>query len=113
MNTARTLSLRLSLLALTLAPIVACSDSGTGPASRSIAAVDVALAHTEIEVGQPDTATAVARDQLGAPITGAVITWSSTFPQVAIVNGATGEITAVASGNAEIVGTAGNVSDRS
>ena len=113
MKISRALRLRpFSLLVLSLAPIVACSDSGTGPAPRSIAAVDVALAHTEIEVGQADTATAVARDQFGAPITGAVITWSSTFPQVAIVNAATGEITAVASGNAEIVGTAGNVVGR-
>lgn len=84
---------------------LACNDSGTGPANRSVATVDVAVAHPELEEGQHDTATAVARDQFGAPIDAGPVSWSSTFPIVAVVNAATGEIVGNASGNAEIVAT--------
>ena len=84
---------------------LACHDSGTGPANRRVATVDVAVAHTELEEGQHDTATAVARDQFGAPIDAGAVSWSSTFPIVAVINAATGEIVGNASGNAEIVAT--------
>ena len=101
MTSARLLSVALISLTTTLA----CNDSGTGPANRRVATVDVAVAHTELEEGQHDTATAVARDQFGAPIDAGPVSWSSTFPVGAAVNGATGEIVGNASGNAEIVAT--------
>jgi hypothetical protein len=95
----------ISFAVLSLTTTIACHDSGTGPANRRVATVDVALAHTELEQGQHEIATAVARDQFGAPIDAGPVSWSSTFPIVAVINAATGEIVGNASGNAEIVAT--------
>jgi hypothetical protein len=101
---------------LTLFVLVAalgCStDYGSGPSSPVVTSVDVALAHSEIEVGQTDTATATVLDQYGAPINAAAITWSSTFPEVAGVQATTGRILAVASGRTEIVATVGGKESR-
>ncbi len=93
---------------------VACSgDYGTGAKNRVVASVDVSLASSEIEVGQPDTATAVALDQYGAPIDAGPVTWSSTFTEVAVVQPTTGLILAIASGTAQITATiAGKVGRR-
>ena len=99
------LALPSSLFPLPFLLALACHDSGTGPANRRVTTVDVAVAHTELEEGQHDTATAVARDQFGAPLDAGAVSWSSTFPIVAVVNAATGEIVGNASGNAEIVAT--------
>ena len=69
----------LALLAVTVS--VTCrGDYGPGTASRVVTSVDVSLASSEIEVGQPDAARAVALDQYGAPIDAGPVTWSSTFP---------------------------------
>ena len=92
---------------------LACHDSGTGPSARNVAAVDVTLESTEIEMGQQVTATAVARDQFGAPIDAGPVTWSSSFPEVAVISPTTGQILAVASGMTQISATiAGKVGRR-
>jgi len=92
---------------------LACNDARTGPAARNVATVDVTIESTEIEMGQQVTATAVARDQFGAPIDAGPVTWSSTFPPVAVVSPTTGQIVAVASGMTQISATiAGKVGRR-
>lgn len=59
-----------------------------------------------------DTATAVAlvRDARGNAITGASITWASTATGVATVN-ATGRVTAVSNGAAQVIATSGALAD--
>lgn len=100
-------------VALSLTSTLACHDSGTAPIDRSVATVEVALESTELEVGQELTATAVARDQLGAPLDAGPVTWSSTFPEVAVVIPTTGQIRAIASGQTQITATvAGKVGRR-
>jgi len=99
---------------ITVAVSVACSgDYGTGTANRVVTSVDVSLASSEIEMGQPDTARAAALDQYGAPIDAGPVTWSSTFPEVAVVQPTTGVMLAIASGTAQISATiAGKVGRR-
>src|SRR6266566_3939239 len=102
-------------IALVTVPVsVACSgDYGTGTANRVVTSVDVALASSEIEVGQPDTARAAALDQYGAPVDAGPVTWSSTVPEVAVVQPTTGLILAIASGTTQISATvAGKVGRR-
>jgi hypothetical protein len=105
---------RFALALLTVTVSVACSsDYGTGTASRVVTSVDVSLASSEIEEGQPDTAMAAALDQYGAPIDAGPVTWSSTFPEVAVVQPTTGLMLAIASGTAQITATiAGKVGRR-
>ena len=95
----------LSVALISLTTTLACHDSGTGPAARNVAAVDVTLESTEIEMGQQVTATALVRDQFGAPIDAGPVTWSSSFPEVAVVSPTTGQILAVASGTTQISAT--------
>jgi hypothetical protein len=94
-------------LFLSLTTTIACHDYGTGVTTLSAATVDVAVAHTELEVGQQDAATAIVRDQYGAPIDAGPVVWSSTFVEVAGISPTTGEILAIAPGNTEIVATIG------
>lgn len=89
--------------ALTVAA-VACSDSGTAPNNKGVSTVEVSLAQDFIEVGQFDTATAIARDAGGHQLAIDNITWSSTFPIVASIF-SNGEINGIDQGNAEIVAT--------
>jgi hypothetical protein len=105
---------RFALAALMVTVSVSCStDYGTGTASRVVTSVDVALGSSEIEVGQPDTASAAVLDQYGAPIDAGPVTWSSTFPEVAVVQPTTGLILAIASGTTQISATiAGKVGGR-
>ncbi len=107
------LALPSSLVPLPFLLALACHDSGTGLAARSVSTVDVALESTEIEVGQQVTASAVARDQFGVPLDAGPVTWSSSFPAVAGVSPTTGQILAIAGGNTQIVATvAGRVGSR-
>jgi len=94
---------RIFAAALMLAA-VACSDSGTAPNNKGLATVDVSLAQDFIEVGQFDTATAIARDADGHQLTFDKVTWSSTFPIVASIF-SNGELNGITQGNAEIVAT--------
>src|SRR3954468_7627662 len=81
-----------SLFPLLLTTTLACHDYGTGTSTRSAATVVVAVAHTELEVGQQDAAIATVRDQYGAPIDAGPVVWSSTFTEVAGISPTTGEI---------------------
>ncbi|HEV7388308.1 MAG TPA: lamin tail domain-containing protein [Gemmatimonadaceae bacterium] len=94
---------RIFAAALTVAA-VACGDSGTPPNDHGVSTVDVSLAQDAIEVGQFDTAMAIARDAGGHQVAVDKVTWSSTFPGVASVF-ANGEINGIESGNADILAT--------
>lgn len=59
----------------------------------------------ELEMGQSITAIAVALGQFGAPIDKGPVTWSSTFPEVAVVQPTTGQILAINSGMTQIIAT--------
>ena len=82
---------RFAFALITVAVPVACSsDYGTGTTNRVVTSVDVSLASSEIEMDQPDTARAAALDEYSAPIDAGPVTWSSTFPPVAVVQPTTG-----------------------
>ena len=51
------------------------------------------------------TAIAVALDQYGAPIDKGPMTWSSNFPEVAVVQPTTGQILVINSGMTQIIAT--------
>ncbi|HEX9085774.1 MAG TPA: lamin tail domain-containing protein [Gemmatimonadaceae bacterium] len=93
----------LTLALPALSASLACSGYSTGPAARVATAISVTLSATELETGQSGTATAVVVDQYGAPLDAGPVIWSSNFPAVAVVQPATGQILAVASGNAQII----------
>ena len=93
------------VVALISAAALSCGSDGTEPRVHSVASIDVS-AKNELEIGEKDTASAVARDESGAPIQGAAISWSSTFPDVAVIT-PEGEISTKALGVTEIVATAG------
>jgi uncharacterized protein YjdB len=59
----------------------------------------------ELEMGQSITAIAVALDQYGAPIDKGLVTWSSNFPKVAVVQPTTGQILVINSGMTQIIAT--------
>ena len=91
------------------ATITATSEGKSGAAVLAVSPIPVAsvaasLALGTIEVGQTTQATAVTRDGSGNVLTGRAIVWSSALPGVATVS-ATGVVTAVAPGTAEIVAT--------
>src|SRR6185503_8819042 len=83
---------------------VACGDSGMAPGNPGVATVEVTLAQDAIEVGQFDTATAIARDADGHQLTVDNVSWLSTFPGVASVF-SNGQIDGINQGNSDIVAT--------
>ena len=91
--------------ALVVAAALGCGSDGTGPQARNVATIDVSIKN-ELEIGDGDIAVAVARDESGTPIPTAAITWSSTFPDVAVIT-PEGEISTKAIGTTEILATAG------
>jgi hypothetical protein len=93
------------LFALITAAALGCGSDGTEPRVQSVASIDVS-AKNELEIGEKDTATAIARDESGAPISGTAVTWSSTFPDVAVIT-PEGEVSTKTIGTTEIVATAG------
>ena len=99
---------------------VTASDPGGLSASQSFA-VEVAAPAPTIVTVTPDTATLTAidqtvrlsadvHDQLGRPISGAAVVWSSGDTNVATVD-TSGLVTAVANGTATVTARAGAVSD--
>jgi len=98
-------TLFLSLALPALCASLACSGYDMGPMARVASAIVVSLSASELETGQPGIATAVVLDQYGAPLDAGPVTWSSNFPEVAVVQPTTGQILAVASGNAQIAAT--------
>jgi hypothetical protein len=103
-TTTRSSRILILVLASMTTAALGCGSDSTEPQIHAVATIDVS-ARPELEIGQPDTATAIARDELGAPIPAATVSWSSTFPDVATIT-AEGEIRPKASGNTEIVATA-------
>jgi len=88
-NTADTASM---YVAVSVTSVVASPDNGT------------------VTVGQTSQLTAVAKDPLGQPVSGAPIAWSTTNASVATVN-ATGVVSGVAVGTAGVVASSGGFSD--
>jgi len=94
------------------AAIIASSGGVTGSAQLSVtsstatavATVTVSLASSTLNPGQTTQATATTRDANGNVLTGREIAWSSSNTSAATVSTA-GLVTAVASGNANIVAT--------
>jgi lamin tail-like protein len=93
------------VFALITAAALGCGSDGTEPQVHTVASIDVSL-KSELEIGEKDTAAAIARDESGAPIAGAAVSWSSTFPDVAVIT-PEGEISTKAIGTTEIVAGAG------
>lgn len=96
---------RFFLTILISAAALGCGRDSTEPQLHDVASIDVSV-KTELEIGDADTAMAIARDESGAPIPGASVSWSSTFPDVAVIT-PEAEITTKAIGTTEIVATAG------
>lgn len=82
--------------------------SADGPEPLVTTTVQVASTPTEISVGETAQASAIVKDQNGAPLTGKTVTWTSLNQSVATVNAA-GLIKGVAPGNATIQGSVDGV----
>lgn len=70
-----------------------------------VATVAVTLDSASLQVGHTAHATAVTMDANGNVLTGRVVGWSSGTPSVAMIDAATGVITAVTAGPAQITAT--------
>jgi hypothetical protein len=87
----------------------ACSgDDTTQPDVPVLSRIDVALASPSLPVGSKTRATAITKDQNGEAMSGAAVTWTATPASVAAVD-ATGEVTALGVGEAEVKATSGSV----
>ena len=82
-------------------------DASAGVSAVPIANIAVSLASSSVTAGQITQATAVATDANGNTLTGRTMTWSSSNPAVATVS-ASGVVTAVAGGTANIRASAEN-----
>ena len=91
------------LFALVTAAALGCGSDSTEPQVHNVASIEVSV-RAELEIGDADKATAITRDESGAPVA-ATVNWSSTFPDVAVIT-PEGEITTKAIGTTEIVATA-------
>ncbi len=67
------------------------------PPPAPVATVSVTASKNALKIGDTTTATAVARDSSGDPLSGRAVTWTSTAAAIAAVNG-TGLITALSAG---------------
>ena len=99
----------ITTLAVGTTTITVTSEGKTGSAQLTVnpppvASIVVQLAPSTISTGQTASATAVLRDASGNVLTGRTVTWSSSAAGVASVS-ATGTITALAAGSADIVAT--------
>jgi Tol biopolymer transport system component/uncharacterized protein YjdB len=94
------------LTAIALLGAIACSDGGdagtTPPAP--VATVTVSPATQTLVVGGTATLTATLTDAAGKPLTGRAVAWTSSQPSIASVS-ASGVVTAVAEGTAQIDAT--------
>jgi hypothetical protein len=89
-----------------LALLAACSGGGKDSFSPTTPVASVRLSSTSVtlSVGQTASLTATALDASGASLPGRAITWSSSANAVATVN-ASGLVTGVATGSADILAT--------
>jgi uncharacterized protein YjdB len=91
------------------ATITATSEGQNGTATANVtyipvASVTVSPASASLQVGQTTQLTATPKDANGNPLSGRVVTWSSSNTTVATVNG-TGLVSAKAAGSATIMAT--------
>jgi hypothetical protein len=97
-----------TVAALLSVVVGACGGGGDGaptqPQPAAVASVTVALSASTARVGEPVTATATLRDASGQPVTGRAVTWVSSAPAVATVDGA-GAITTLTPGSTMISAT--------
>jgi DNA/RNA endonuclease G (NUC1) len=84
-----------------------CNDGGTTPPPPVVATVTMAPNGASLTVGATQAFTATAADSNGTPIPATPIAWSSDTPAVATVS-ASGLVTAVAEGAAQVVAAAPN-----
>ena len=103
--------IRLSALLL----LLACGDGGTTPTSPPTPATPVATSITLSEttlsfssLGETSQLSATVKDQNGATMSGATVTWSSSSASVATVS-STGLVTAIASGSATVTATSASL----
>lgn len=89
--------------------ILASCKATEGVAPLVATTVDIVTAPNSITVNGTAQASAVVKDQNGAPLTGQTIRWSSLNPGVASVDSITGVIRGVAAGTATIQGKSGTV----
>ncbi|MGH7582243.1 MAG: Ig-like domain-containing protein [Gemmatimonadales bacterium] len=96
---------RLALLVVVFT-VSGCGSGSPSPTNTTavVTTVNVSLAATSIAAATTTTATAAVLDQNGATLTGRTVTWSSGSPTIATVN-ASGTVTGVAAGQAEIIAT--------
>lgn len=93
--------------------VLACGGGGgddtttPGGSSSTVTAITVTFAATTVGVGQTRTATAEARDQNGAVMSGVSFTWASSNAAVATVSA--GVVTGVAVGSTGITASSGGV----
>jgi len=78
------------------------------PPAPKLAKVEVTAPTTTLKVGETVTLTAKALDETGAEMPGQTFTWASSDTAVATVD-ATGKVTAVAAGKADITAAVGDV----
>lgn len=96
------MNLRNAIAGVLLLILAAC---GGGAPQPTLSSIEVSPATANLEVGQTQTFTALAKDPRGQPLSGVSFTWASSNPAVATVAG--GTVTAVAAGQAQITASAG------
>jgi hypothetical protein len=100
-----------TMLLLTMFAAGACSSSDYDavqpppPPTPEVATLAVTLGAPVIEVGQETIATVAAVDQYGNSITPGTVAWTSSSPNVAVVDATGGAIRGVALGTARITAT--------
>ena len=92
------------LLALSMALLAACGDSGTGPDTR-VASVSVSPAARAMIVRDVATLEAIVRNRAGQPLEGREVEWTTSDASVATVS-FDGEVEAIGAGRATITATA-------
>src|SRR5688500_8208078 len=103
-------ALELSVVCLGALELSSCGGGGdrtTSPGPLvpvSVASVTVTPVSLAMRVGESRPLIAIARDQAGSPLTGRVVTWSTTEPTVATVS-LNGDVTGTGAGSATIRAT--------
>lgn len=85
------------------------SPPGSPPGEPVVASIDLSRTSADLVPGERLALSATTRATGGTVLTGRPVTWRSTAPQVATV-GADGDVTAVATGTAEVIASSGSAS---
>src|SRR4051812_287143 len=83
------------------ASALGCGSDAAGLRGHHVATIDVSV-NAELELDRLDTASAILRDESGAPVGSGPVNWGSTFPDVATIT-SEGEIHPQAIGTTEII----------